>query len=311
MSNPSVACSTAPLSFVIPQDRKPLATWGGLAGSIFVLIAILAALYRSHTIGIEELTALLPSSPIFWVLFLALYLASPVCDWLIYRRIWELDSEAFPAILRKMLFNEVLIGYSGEVYLYTWARRQAQLISSPFGAVKDVAVLSAAVGNAITLVAFLMAWPLLSLLPLQQYSSTIAFAFAIIIMSSLVLMVWRGAIFSLNNSELRFVSAVHLTRVLVTIGLTMLIWHLVLPGVSAFWWPVLIALRLMISRLPIVANKDTVFAGVALVALGQEQQIAAMMVMMASAILLFHVVLGLGLGLAHLIMGAEHGTRSR
>ena len=49
--------------------------------------------------------------------------------------------------LKKLIGNELLLGYVGEVYFYDWARRHVKMEGSPFGAVKDVAILSALAGN--------------------------------------------------------------------------------------------------------------------------------------------------------------------
>ena len=54
------------------------------------------------------------------------------------------------ALHKKRISNEVLLGYSGEAYFYAWARQRSQMVAAPFGAVKDVSILSAIAGNAIT-----------------------------------------------------------------------------------------------------------------------------------------------------------------
>jgi hypothetical protein len=61
------------------------------------------------------------------------------------------------------------------------------------------------------------------------------------------------------------------------------------------WWLLLSALRLLLSRLPLLPNKDIVFAGLAVFLIGHDVQIGALMTMMASLILGTHILVGLGL----------------
>lgn len=97
------------------------------------------------------------------------------------------------------------------------------------------------------------------------------------------------------------VFAVHLLRILLTTVTSAALWHLVLPDVAIGWWLVLVTIRLLISRLPFVPNKDVVFAGIAVLALGSEVEIAGLMALMAGLILATHVLVGLSFALADLL----------
>lgn len=120
---------------------------------------------------------------------------------------------------------------------------------------------------------------------------------------SLVPFVWRRQIFSLTRAELWFVFGVHTARIIATTLLSAVLWAMVLPNVQIGWWVVLSAIRLLVGRLPFVPNKDVVFAGIAVLALGQDVQIAALMAMMAALILVTHLILALIFGLYDLATG--------
>jgi hypothetical protein len=60
----------------------------------------------------------------------------------------------------------------------------------------------------------------------------------------------------------------------------------------------LAAVRQLLSRLPLLPNKDLVFAGVAMFLIGRSVAIHDLMTMMASLILATHLVVGAGLVLA-------------
>lgn len=286
-----------------PQDRKPKLTLSGVLSTALSLLVIVAALYQARKVELSEVVHLIPTSPAFWALFVLSYLAGPLSEWIIFRRLWGVGRNAFAALVRKLIYNELLVGYLGEVYFYGWARKNLKLVTTPFGAVKDVAVLSAVAGNIMTLIFLAVAFPLIRLLPLQDHAAAIGWSLAFVIGTSLVVMLWRRSIFSLKRAELKLVISVHIARILASTCLSAALWHLVLPDVALGWWLILATIRLLISRLPFVPNKDVVFAGVAVLALGAEVQLAALMTMMAALILTTHVLTGLSFAFADLLSG--------
>ena len=87
-------------------------------------------------------------------------MSPPTFDWLIFRRLWGLPAAGLAALIKKRVANEVVVGYSGEAYFYVWARARLKMVAAPFGAVKDVTILSAIAGNAITLAMLAVALPI-------------------------------------------------------------------------------------------------------------------------------------------------------
>ena len=286
-----------------PQDRRQRLSWSGALTMALSILVLVAAVWQARSLELSDITALVPSSPLFWVVFAVSYMAGPASDWLIFRKLWGVTGRALGALTRKLIYNELLLGYVGEVYFYTWARRKLPMAATPFGAVKDVAILSAVAGNIMTLALIALAYPYLALLPLAEYGNDIAWSLAFVIGISLVPFLWRRQIFSLTRSELWMVFAIHMARIVVTTLLSAVLWALVLPDVAIGWWVVLSAIRLLVSRLPFVPNKDVVFAGIALLALGQDVEIAALMAMMAALILTTHLALALVFGLHDLVKG--------
>lgn len=285
------------------QDRRPRLTIGSILSTALSLLVIVASLYQARKVDISQVIGLLPTLPAFWLLFAANYFAGPLSEWFIFRRLWSVGPEALGALTRKLIYNELLVGYLGEAYFYGWARKTLKFVATPFGAVKDVAVLSAVAGNIMTLVFMALAFPFIRLLPLNDHAAAIGWSLAFVIGTSLLVMLWRRSIFSLKRNELAMVFGVHILRILATTGLSAALWHMVLPDVALGWWLILATIRLLISRLPFVPNKDVVFAGVAVLALGQDVHLSALMAMMAALILTAHVLIGLSLAIADLVRG--------
>jgi hypothetical protein len=266
--------------------------WAGAAFSVAILVAVL---WQVRSVSITDMIALVPRTPGFWLAFLAAYFSAPLMDWLIFRRLWKIPADGFAALLRKLIGNELLLGYIGEVYFYTWARRRTGMTTAPFGAIKDVAILSALMGNVVTLAMLVLAAPLLSTMRFGIDAETFIASIAVVLVTSSAMLLFRRKLFSLPAPELRFVSGMHLVRIGLTTGFNALAWHLVLPEVGMQWWLLLSALRLLLSRLPLLPNKDIVFAGLAVFLIGHDVQIGALMTMMASLILGTHILVGLGL----------------
>ena len=274
------------------RDQRGWNWWLGGGVSFAILCAVL---WQVRSIGFADVVAMVPRQPGFWAAFLAAYFSAPLVDWLIFRKLWNIPAAGFAALLRKLIGNELLLGYIGEVYFYTWARARTGMTSAPFGAVKDVAILSALTGNIVTLAMVLLAAPLLSTLHFGIDSQTLLASIAVILGTSSAVLLFRQKLFSLPAADLRFVSGMHLLRIGLTTGFNALAWHIVLPDVGLQWWLLLSALRLLLSRLPLLPNKDIVFAGLAVFLVGHDAQLGALMTMMASLILATHVMVGLGL----------------
>lgn len=289
-----------------PQDQTIRPSLGQILSTLLSLAVLCAALYQARNLDVARLAAMLPTSVAFWALFAVSYLIQPASDWVIFRRLWGVGPAGFAALVRKLIYNELLVGYLGEVYFYTWARRSLKLATTPFGAVKDVAVLSAIVGNVSTLLFLAAAFPLLKLLPIAEHASAIAWSLAFVIGTSLIVLLLRGKIFSLSRSELAMVFSVHAVRVVLVTVVSAALWHMVLPDVDIGWWLLPVTIRQLVSRLPFVPNKDVVFAGIAVLALGSDVAMAELMALMAGLVLATHVLVGLTFALADLI---TRGTR--
>jgi len=304
------------ISAQLPQDREPLELtaqdgrlhgWASAMslGSTFLMLAAVA--YALRSIDPTHLLAMVPARPAFWLTFAASYLCVPAAEWVIYRRLWKLPAGCIAPLLRKLVCNELLLGYLGEAYLYGWARRHVDPASAPFGAIKDVAILSAIAGNGVALAMLALVWPFVEASQLGLDSRTVTWSLALVLASSIAIMLLRRRVFTLDRSDLLFIFGMHLVRIFASMGLTALLWHLVLPGVHLQWWLFLATLRMLISRLPLIPNKDVVFAGVAVFTLGHEAQIAELMAMLASLVVLTHVAVGVGLVVRDLLVREQRG----
>ncbi|WP_338465637.1 hypothetical protein RXV95_08565 [Novosphingobium sp. ZN18A2] len=274
-----------------------------LAGifSALVSIALLVAVaFQFRDMNFREIMAMIPRHPGFWIVFAGYYLAGPFCEWIIYRRLWHIPFTAMGALLRKLVSNELLLGYLGEAQFYAWVRSRQTLAAAPFGAIKDVTILSALTGNIATIIMLILAWPLVSAGIVGVEMKTAFMSLGIVLVTSFAIFLFRRRLFSLPQGQLWFIATVHSVRILATLGLAALMWHLVLPDVAIGMWLVLATLRLLISRLPLLPNKDIMFAGLAVFLMGHDVEITSLLAMMALVLLVTHLVVGTTLALVDL-----------
>lgn len=287
MPTPAVPVFPDPL----PLTSKP-ALWVRWIGPAISAVLLCVVAYQLRSLDFSMVVQLFPRSFGFWFVFAISYLAMPFAELVIFRKLWRIPWSGIVPLTRKMIGNEILLGYIGEVYFYAWARRRSDLTAAPFGAVKDVAILSALVGNAVTIALLAIAYPLLGSLQLGIESRALYLSIAVLLVTSFALMLFRARLFSLPRADLGFIATVHLTRILGKLILGALLWHVALPHVALFWWLLLATLRQLLSRLPLLPNKDIAFAGLAVFLVGRDLEIGALITMITTVTLVTHLVAG-------------------
>ena len=275
-----------------PQDRTAKRGRNAVFSILMSLAVIAAVLHETNSVELRRLPQMIPTSPGFWLIFAGYYLITPASEWLIYWKLWRIPGSGVLALLRKKIYNELLLGYLGEAYFYTWARSRVTLTAAPFGTVKDVSILSAVTGNVVTMALLVFAVPSLGFDKLGIDGRLLTGSLGVILAISLGAMAFRRKVFSLSRDDLWMITRVHFARIVVSTVFLALLWHIVLPDVALSWWLYLSTLRLLVSRLPLVPNKDLLFAGITVVVLGEERDIGTLMALMAGLITAAHLVLG-------------------
>ena len=293
---PLIDSANAPL-VTVPDlaGLEPVQTlkrrWPMVIGAIITFAMIFGLGRELFGSGLAGLSRAVPHDPLFYVAFALLYIAPPLGDFIIFRRLWGIPLSGLTALLKKRIANDVVLGYSGEAYFYAWARQRAQMVAAPFGAVKDVSILSAIAGNAVTLAMIAIALPLGAglLTPIQLH--TVETSAAITFAMSLPFLIFSKRVFSQPRGTLWWIFMVHCVRLISGSVFLAFAWHFALPTVSIGMWLILGAARLLVSRLPLVPNKDLLFANFAIILIGQDAALSELMAMTAALVLLVHVIL--------------------
>ena len=225
--------------------------------------------YKLRQIGWDEVLRSLPATPWFYVVFLANYLSLPLFEVLIYHGLWGTGFKSLPALLRKRVYNESVVEYSGEASFYLWARRTlAAADGAVFRVVRDVNILSALAAYAVT--SCVLGAVLLAGSPVGGRQDHALIVRAAILSGVIVAALLAVAVMlrrqgvSMSLREGARVSAIHVLRILVSMALQALQWHLALPAVGIGSWLFFLAVQMTLRLVPLLPNKDLVFAGLAM-----------------------------------------------
>ncbi|WP_375398025.1 hypothetical protein [uncultured Sphingomonas sp.] len=276
------------------------APWIRRAGpllSFAILLVVAKALGQRDLVALWHMT---PATPWFWAGIVVFLSIQPVADFLIFRGLWPLPWAGLGALYRKSASNELLFGYSGELQFYLWARRRAAVPGSPFGAVRDVAVLSALAGNVVTIALLLAAIALPGPLEFGAMGPHVLWSAVLLVASSMAVMLFRQRLLAMDRAQFWRIGVIHLLRSLAMTAMIGLLWSMVVPDVSAGWWLLLAAGRQFVTRLPFLPNKDVVFAGLAAGMLHGAPDIANTVALVAGVIFVGQIVIGAALAMADL-----------
>lgn len=256
--------------------------------------------YRMSMIGWTDIWQSMPRTPWFYVIFAGMYLTLPLFQSLIFGLIWGRSPvELLPPAIKKRIYNKDVLSYSGDVYLYFWARnRLADWTDRELlHAIKDNAIVSSV---ASTLVAFgLLGGFFLSgtvALPdsIAQHELLYLTGAAILVGGVMAVGVkFRAAVFGLAGRLLAAIFGLHVLRLLVVMGLQILEWNVVIPSVALEIWFTFLSLQIITGRIPFLPSQDLIFmaAGIELAGAVQVSKAAI------AGVLGVHSVLDKGLNL--------------
>ncbi|WP_294196314.1 hypothetical protein [uncultured Sphingomonas sp.] len=273
--------------------------WPALLATVLTIAMLIGLGHELLGHGLAGLRRAVPTSPGFYLFFLGSYFALPLCDFVIFRRLWDVPPAAFPALNRKRIANDILVGYSGDAYFYAWARARLEMVTAPFGAVKDVTIVSGITGNVTALLLAAIALPLGYQLIAPDVVKAMIWSLTFATALSLGLILLSKRVFSLPRRDLWFVFWIDLLRIGVTCVTIALAWAWAMPSVSVGMWLFLVAGRQLVSRLPFLPNKDLLFANFAILVIGHDRSLSDLMAFTAASILLMHGLLVLLFGAAY------------
>lgn len=231
-----------------------------------VVVAIAALiLYQIIEIGWKEVLTSLPQQPMFYVLLLFIFLSLPVTEIFIYRQLWPVKRwDAFKAFLTKRVYNDEVAGYSGEFYLYLWARKRVDLDNNTIlKNIRDNNIISAVNSNivAFSIVGFLVFSGRLEVFELIGDVNIIYVITAAVIVAILVIVFiqFRKYLFDLPLKTSLVIFSFYMIRFVIHNTLYIIQWSIVFPDTPLNVWFTFLAVVIIVNRLPLIPSKDLLF----------------------------------------------------
>ena len=240
-----------------------------VARAVFTISIILFLVWQLREVQFRDVFLGLPRNPGFYALLVLLYFLLPVCQFLAYRVVWDFrPGPAFRAFIKKRILNKDVLGYSGEVYIFSWAQDHvAQSSRSLLECVRDMNIVSAAASTsiAILLLPFFALEGKVNIRNLIPDTHMIAIIGGVAITLILIVLIfkWRRHLFSMSWKVTRIIFGLHVMRLLLWHTLEICLWHLAMPEVPLKVWFTYAAISVIIVRIPFIPNHDLLTMAVA------------------------------------------------
>jgi len=264
---------------------------------------------RLTELGWHQVWTVRPAHAVFYALLVLQYFLQPFGDYLVYRNLWgRANTPPMAVILRKRFLNTFMLDYSGEVFFFFWAQRKLKL---PPGllthGIKDSNILSAGAALAMlwALLAFLLLNGGLALPHRSGFQTWIGWIIGLTpFLLCAALVAGRKKLTILSARQIAETFLIHFLRCVAVLGCEFGLWFTSGALPSAIACIQFVALRLVITRLPLVSNKDLILVGAGIAAASLARvpvaPVAAVLVILAAADLIIGcVVVGLPWAVDH------------
>jgi hypothetical protein len=247
---------------------------------------------RLSELGWREIWIARTGNLVFYLLLVVQFLIQPFGDYSVYRNLWSAgNTPPMTVILRKRVMNTFMLDYSGEVFFFLWARENLALKPGMLvHSIKDSNVLSAGAGLAMV---YLMMLLLLATGGLHIPTGVSANGWLYVLAGSVplilcsVLVLGRRKLTALTTGQIAGTFLIHFTRALLVLGVEFWLWQFSGALPSAVASLQFVALRLVVTRLPLVPNKDLIFVGAGIAAAGMARvsvtPVATVLLILAAA----------------------------
>lgn len=264
----------------------------------FPALLLAGLVYAFTRVGWVEIWHSRPGATGFYAILLLQFFIQPTADLIIYRNLLRAGPALpFTIILRKRFINDML-DYSGEVYFFLWARQNLSLQRNVLlHAVKDSNILSVSAG-------FTMVWVMLLALVssgLMKVPALMHGNFGVLLSAGSLPLVLGLALFlggrrvtASSRKNIAITFGIHLARCVVNLSTEFAIWWFsgALPSATACL--LFVALRVFVTRLPLMVNKDLIFVGLGIATAGfmdlSAPKVAAVLMLMTAISLIENVM---------------------
>lgn len=242
-------------------------------GRLFSLALTLGLLVflgvKLSQIGWRDVIDSRPREALFYLLVFLNWLSIPIAEVILYSKLLERNLwPQFLIFVRKRVLNFGVVSYSGEAYFTHWLQKQSAMEwKKAIALVRDINLVSASVSGfllVVLLLLFLSYGQVNFLNEILKVNPLIIF-FALAGLSLLFpVLRWLARLQDgLSKNQIFTSSGIFVVRLLITFGLMVAQWAVVLPEVSLSFWFSLLVLWQIATRIPFMPSHDFLLAGLA------------------------------------------------
>lgn len=232
----------------------------------YVLYTIILGIlvYQLYDIGLTSIMGSIPKNPLVYVLAVVLFFVLPITEHFAYGRFFLFKpSESIPMLIKKRVFNKNLMSYVGDFDFYLWLTQKEPDKSKRrvFDIVKDNNIISGAASivlvSALLLVLLFLYYTGESV---RDYLLILGYVIGyILLLVTVVIIMARTNIYSLNMRDTWYLTSVHSVRILFISAVQILQWYLAITDITVGELFVILSAQMVISRIPILPAKDLFF----------------------------------------------------
>lgn len=227
--------------------------------------------YKLYEIGLTKVIESLPLNPLFYLLFILIYFSLPISEIFIYGVKWNFKGfRAFLVFVQKKVLNTDVLGYSGEFYLFYWAKDKLKIPAvEAMKFVKDNNILSSLSSTFISviLLIFFLTQGYINIEDyIPQIESWITYGW-IGLAVFVILFVgykFRSYILTVSLNEAVKISSIYTGRLILTNLIQIIQYKIAEPTVPWAVWFSLMAAQIMSTRIPFLPSRDVLYVSVAL-----------------------------------------------
>lgn len=227
--------------------------------------------YKLYEIGFTTVIESLPVNPLFYLLFILIYFSLPISEIFIYGVKWDFRGlRAFLVFVQKKVLNTDVLGYSGEFYLFYWAKEKLGIPAlEAMKFVKDNNILSSLSSTfiSVVLLIFFLTQGYINIedyIPqIESWTTYVWIGLAVFI----VLFVgykFRSYILTVSLREAAKISSIYTGRLILTNLIQIIQYKIAEPTVPWAVWFSLMAVQIMSTRIPFLPSRDVLYVSVAL-----------------------------------------------
>lgn len=234
-----------------------------------VIIGYLA--YKLYEIGLTQVIESLPLNPLFYLLFFLIYFSLPVSEIFIYGVKWNFRGfRAFLVFIQKKVLNTDVLGYSGEFYLFYWAKDKLNIPSvEAMKFIKDNNILSSLSSTFISVI-LLIFFLTQGYINIEDYIPQIENKLMYLWIGlgvAVVLLIgykFRNYILSVSLREAAQISGIYTGRLILTNLIQIVQYKIAEPTVPWAVWFSLMAVQIMSTRIPFLPSRSVLYVSVAI-----------------------------------------------